>query len=96
MKNKTYWKELLKNFPELFFLSWLDVLPVYDTDGKPIRCCNPIVHFAPENYEQLNKRLQDFGHKFIDSTVWYVAGHHYPKGHWDRAIGFHIDKKELI
>jgi hypothetical protein len=90
MKTRTQWKELLKQFPELHFLSWLDCLPCYDTDGQAIKCCNPIVHFDPNvhNILEIDKKLAKHGHKLVNSTVWYIAGQHYPRHHIDRAIGY--------
>jgi hypothetical protein len=90
MQTRKYWKTLLKGFPDLQFLSWLTLLPVYDNKGNAIKCCNPIVHFNPKDFDRLDKDLRKLGHKFIDSTVWYPDGQYFPRSHIARGIGYDL------
>ena len=88
---KKQWKEVLADFPELKLREFLEVLPLYSEDGKPVKCCIPLVLFKREHEPQLTEQLANRGYKFVSSTVNYVSGYHHPHDSCIRGIGYIVE-----
>lgn len=83
---KKQYLEALKRFPDLVYHAWLELLPVRDQQGKPLRANVPIVLIPAARYREIEEQVNRAGFRFADSTVWYIEGYHYPKGYWARAF----------